>query len=403
MPILDGILPRQDIYELAKDRAIFSPKYTLGDSQYQPASLDLRLGDQAYLVRCSFLPDKDTVQAKLNDHSMETIDLRDGQVLHPGVVYLIPILERVNLPKGIRARANPRSTAGRLDIFTRLITDYNHRFDEVVEGYGGPLYVEVISRTFTLKVATGMSLNQIRFIRGNPKCSDSDIESLHQSEPILFEGGNPLGIGEIVLGGGLFLRVSLQGIGRTDLVGYKAKKNSPLLDLSRSNYYDVMDFWDPVFHDGKARLILGPEEFYLIRSKEKVRIPPGYAAEMTAYEPASGELRTHYAGFFDPGFGYGTNGELSGTVAVMEVRAHDAPFMIEDGQSFCKVQLERMTEVPDRIYGTELGSHYQFQELNPSKHFRTVEMRDVLNRMPIRPEIAPELPFGPAPKRYPKN
>jgi len=274
------------------------------------------------------------------------------------------------------------------------LTNYNLQFDEIEDGYEGPLYAEVISRTFTLKVKTEMKMNQIRFMQGRPAIDDFEIGTLHEKEPILFEGEAPVGIGEIVLRGGLFVRVSLKGIGGTDLVGYKAKQNSPILDLARLNYYDVMDYWEPVFHDGKARLILEPEKFYLLCSKEGVSIPPGFAAEMVAYEPASGELRTHYAGFFDPGFGYRPRVQSPGTVAVMEVRAHDAPFIIEDGQPFCKLKLERMTQIPDVIYGEGLGSSYQFQHLNPSKHFRPVKLRDIARHAPIDSSRELELPFG---------
>lgn len=371
---------------MVRDRLV-SSDFTIQDSQYQPGSLDLRLGEKAHRVQCSFLPGKGTVLEKLSRYTIHSLSLVEGAVLEPRVVYIIPLMERLKLPEGIRARANPRSTTGRLDIFTRVISDHNDRFDEITENYHGPLYLEVLSRSFPVRVTRGMSLSQIRFIRGTARCSDNEVMRLYETgEPLLYEADLAVGFGEIVLREGLFLQVDLSGISGMELVGYKARKNSRLIDLARSNCYNVFDFWEPVFRDGRGQIILEPGEFYLLTSKEKVRIPPDYAAEMMAYEQTSGELRTHYAGFFDPGFGYGPDGEVRGTVAVMEVRALDAPFMVEDGQRFCKLQLEKMAARPDRVYGgRELGSSYQFQGLTPSKHFRVPRLEEVKKRV-LRPE-----------------
>jgi len=317
------------------------------------------------------------------------MDLIEGAVLEPGAVYLIPLMEQLALPSGIRAKSNPRSTTGRLDIFTRVVTDYSDRFDEIEEHYQGPLYLEVLSRSFPVRVTRFMSLCQIRFIRGNSRLSDSDAMHLYEREPLLYEGDAPVTVPEVMIRGGLFLRASLGGISGTDLVGYKAKRNSQLIDLSRLNHYDLFDFWEPVFRDSKGRVILERGEFYLLISKEKVRVLPDYAAEMVAYDQASGELRTHYAGFFDPGFGFGPGGEVMGTVAVLEVRALDAPFMVEDGQRFCRLQLEKMASTPDRVYGVkEMGSSYQFQHLTPSKHFRIPSMKEVKKRLHLPEQLS---------------
>ncbi len=366
--------------QMVKDGLIYS-KFTVNEDQYQPASLDLRLGETVHRVQCSFLPDKHSVTAKLDRYTIYTMNLIDGAILEPRSVYVIPLMEQVRLPKGIRAKANPRSTTGRLDIFTRVVTDHSDGFDEIAEGYEGPLYIEVLSRSFPVRVRRYMSLSQIRFIRVDSKCSDKEVESLYRDQPILYEGDHPISFPEIVLRQGLYLRVSLSGIAGTPLVGYKARRNSRLIDLSLLDHYEIFDFWEPVFKDSKDQLILEREEFYLLTSKEKVRVPPDYAAEMVAYEQGSGELRTHYAGFFDPGFGYGAHGEVMGTVAVMEVRALDAPFMVEDGQRFCKLQLEKLSATPDRIYGSkEIGSSYQFQGLTPSKHFRVPHQKEIKKR-----------------------
>lgn len=377
----DGVLPRQEIKEMVAERMILS-KFTFEDRQFQPASLDLRLGEIAHRVQCSFLPGKEAVRSKLTDYTIHTLRLIEGAVLEQGVVYVIPLVEHLKLPAGIRAKANPRSSTGRLDIFTRVISDHNDRFDEIDENYEGPLYLEVLSRSFPIRVHREMSLSQIRFMRGTSRCDDDEIEGLlKSSEPLLYEGATAIGFAEVVLRQGLHLRVDLSGIGGRDWVGYKARRNRRLIDLSLVNHYNVLDFWEPIFRDRKGQLVLEKDEFYLLTSKERVRIPPKYAAEMVAYEETSGELRTHYAGFFDPGFGYGLEGELSGTVAVMEVRVLDAPFMVEDGQRFCKLQVERMAAIPDKVYGShEIGSSYHSQGLNPSKHFRPQRMEEINKR-----------------------
>lgn len=378
---LGGILPRQEIWRLCNEDVIV-PVHRFSQSQFQPASLDLRLGEKAYRIQATFLPDHQAVREKVREQTLHEIDLRDGGVLEQGVPYLIQLDESLHLPEGLSGKANPRSTTGRLDVFTRLVTDHSHRFDEVREGYRGALYVQVISRSFTIKIRTGASLNQLRLIKGDSQAPDEEVETLHKATPLLLDGDSPVGFGQIVLDGGVFLRVLLQDSG-DGLVGLRSKKNSPLLDFSKVGYYHVYEFWDFVFADARGRVTLDPEEFYLLRSRERVRIPPDYAAEMIAYEPASGELRTHYAGFFDPGFGYGAEGEVPGTVAVMEVRAHDVPFLIEDGQRFCKLRLERMLAKPDTVYGPKIGSSYQFQQLTPSKHFKPFDIREAKKRNPI--------------------
>lgn len=362
---------------MVRDRLIWSD-LPIRENQCQPASLDLRLGETASRVQCSFLPGKDAVSTKLAHYTLHTLNLTQGAVLDPGCVYIIPLRENLTLPKGVRAKANPRSTTGRLDIFTRVIADRNDRFDEIDEGYDGPLYLEVLSRTFPVKVTHDLCLSQIRFVRGRYQCSDAEVVSLYESEPLLYEGDSAISRGEVVLRGGLFLRVDLAGMGGTDCVGYKALKNRWVIDLNLIDHYDLLDFWEPVWRNSRGQLILEPDEFYLLTSREKIRVPPTHAAEMIAYDQASGELRTHYAGFFDPGFGYGPRGEVRGTVAVMEVRALDAPFMIEDGQRFCKLQIEKMASAPDRLYGdSAIASSYQFQGLTPSKHFRQRQVKDL--------------------------
>lgn len=352
------------------------------DRQVQPASLDLRLGAKAYRLLASFLPEQTEITSRLNvldfyqsDLVMYEMDLTEGAILEKGHVYLVPLLERLNLPPTLRARANPKSTTGRLDIFTRVVTDLNTGYDEIRAGYRGPLYLEVVPRSFTIKVKTGQSLNQIRFVQGQVTMSDAQLLHQHRADPLVYHNlasAKPLGPRELRLDRGMFLRIDLKGVERDDqpIIGYRAKKNSHVIDLSKVGHYRAVDFWEPIKRRREGSLLLEPEEFYILASKERVRVPPGYAAEMVAYEAACGELRTHYAGFFDPGFGYGGKGEVLGTQVVLEVRPHDVPFLIYDGQTFFKVVYDRMLNAPSHVYGMALGSSYQRQTLTLSKHFK---------------------------------
>ncbi len=368
-----GILPVQDIRKAVENKVIYSGKYDIPDSSFQPASLDLRLGETAYRLRCSFLPESQNVESKLREYSMEKIDLRNGAILERNRPYLIPLMEQLSLPEHLEAKTNPKSSTGRLDVFTRVITDCSPSFDHIRAGYESKLYLEVVSRTFTIKVKTGLSLNQIRLINGDMSCSDKEIVDYHKKSPILYVGLNPVATASLIVRKGLFLSVDLTPQNGNP-IGYKAKKNSSLLDLTQKGKYSPDDFWEPIRPDQSysrkvLRVVLEPEEFYLLWSKEKVVVPPQYAAEMTAYDPTNGELRTHYAGFFDPGFGYDPEGKVKGSRSVMEVRAHDVPFMIEDGQKVAKLEFQRMLSCPDNLYGERIGSSYQFQEKMLSKHF----------------------------------
>ena len=364
-----GILPTRWLREAANDDVIFTERYKIPEANFQPATLDLRLGETAHRLRCSFLPDSSSVMDKLLDLGMEEIDLRDGAILERNRPYLIPLIEEMRLPENIQAKTNPRSSTGRLDIFTRVITDHSHKFDEIKAGYQGRLYLEVVSRSFTIKVQTGLSLNQLRLFKGDPRCQPGEVRQLHREQPVvLAHGGHNEQLSEPGDDNSINLGVDL--IGLPSGVGFRAKKNSNLLDLSKRNYYDPGDYWEPVVAEKTNRIVLEPEEFYLLTAAESVRVPPDYAVEMTAFDPSSGELRTHYAGFFDPGFGFGDDGKMAGVQPVMEVRAHDVPFMIEHGQKVCTLTYEKMLEAPDKLYGPKIGSSYQGEGLVLSGHFK---------------------------------
>jgi dCTP deaminase len=370
-----GVLSCQELKK-AIEEGIISSKVPIDEGQIQPASIDLRLGERAYRLVSSFLPEGNEVIKKLHmpdiygsDLVMYELDITNGGILEKSSVYLIPLMEELKLPANVGGKANPKSTTGRLDIFTRIITDRNPRFDEVPAGYTGGLFLEVMPRSFTINVKAGLSLVQLRLRKGATVLSDSRLKKLNREVELLYDGAGHVPHGLVKIDNGIFMSADLKG-DRKGIIGYKAKKNSHVVDLTKRNYYNIDDFWEPIYKNPKRTLILEPEEFYILSSKEKIRIPPQYASEMVPYEAGSGELRTHYAGFFDPGFGYGADGKVKGTKAVLEVRAHDVPFMIAHGQTFCKLFFEKMMEVPEKVYGPKIGSSYQYQGITLSKQFK---------------------------------
>ena len=362
-----GVFPIQWL-RAAVDSGIIGASDPIPDTSYQPASLDLRLGDRAHRLRCSFLPGARSVEESLKELAMGEVDIRgEGGVLDRNRPYLIPLKERLELPRRVRGRANPKSSTGRVDVLTRVISDGGHSFDEIRAGYEGGLWLEVIPLSFTVRLREDLSLNQLRLFVGESVCRPSELRETHRRTPLLLQHGQlPLDLAR-VRGDGIFLTLDLRGDAH-GIVGLKAKRNSQLVDLGRSDH-DPEEFWEPVRRESRG-LVLDPDDFYLLLSAERVRIPPELAAEMTAYDPTAGELRTHYAGFFDPGFGHRQHAGRQGAHAALEVRAHDVPFLIEEGQYVCKLVFERMAEVPDVLYGSGVGSSYQYQETMLGKHFR---------------------------------
>jgi dCTP deaminase len=366
----EGVLPNQYLEAAVSAGVIEAGGWRVPGENVQPASLDLRLAETAYRIRCSFLPGNDTVEQRVKDFIVDEIDLhREGAVLETNRPYLIPLKERLALPPGVRGKANPKSSTGRADVFTRVITDNSARFDEIAPGYQGGLYLEVVPLSFPIRVREDLSLNQLRLSVGRAELTDAEVRAHHEAEPILFADGRPVPASELSLANGLFLGLNLRGDGR-GRVGYRARGSAPLLDMTRTAHTDPDAYWEDVRHEDGDRIILTPRNFYLLMSHEAVRIPPSLAAEMTAYDPTSGELRTHYAGFFDPGFGYDATGGIQGSTAALEVRAHDVPFMVEDRQRVCKLTFERMLEQPTLLYGQQIGSSYQGQTETLGKHFR---------------------------------
>ncbi len=357
---MTGVLPSQKIRALIAGGAIRAD-IPVTPAQIQPSSLDLRLGTIAYRVRASFLTGGGrTVDERLDEFEMHRIDLSKGAVLEKGCVYVVPLMESLKLPEGVQAVANAKSSTGRLDLLTRTITDGGVEFDRIAPGYDGPLYAEICPRSFSVLVRPGMRLNQIRFRDGHAALSDDDLRALH--------GAAPLVSGEALIADGLGFSVDLAPEKGT-LVGYRAKPHTGVIDLDLIGHYAPEDYWEPI-HTSEGRIILDPGAFYILVSREAVTIPPECAAEMAPYLAMVGEFRVHYAGFFDPGFGHDAAGG-QGSRGVLEVRCHEAPFVLEHGQVVGRLVYERMTETPDMLYGREIASNYQGQGLKLSKHFRS--------------------------------
>ncbi len=357
---VNGVVPNQDIAAMITTGQIQADPSVMPE-QIQPASLDLRLGTVAYRVRASFLAGKGArVADRLAEFEMHRVDLSEGAVLEKGCVYVVPLMERLALPAGISAVANAKSSTGRLDLLTRTITDGGTEFDRVAPGYNGPLYAEICPRSFSVLVRPGMRLNQIRFGRGDAVLGDDALRALHAQTPLVN--------GEAVIDEGLGFSVDLKLPGTT-LVGYRAKPHTGVIDLDNIGFYDPAEYWEEV-HTSTGQIILDPGAFYILVSREAVTIPPEYAAEMAPYLAMVGEFRVHYAGFFDPGFGFAAAGG-AGSRGVLEVRCHEAPFVLEHGQVVGRLVYERMAQVPTQLYGAGIASNYQGQGLKLSKHFRT--------------------------------
>jgi dCTP deaminase len=357
-----GILPDGMIAALAQSGGI-RPAYDFQPDQIQPASLDLRLGAIAYRVRASFLPGpRTTVAERIGELKLHEFPLTGGAVLETNCVYIVPLVESLALPDDVAAVTNPKSSTGRLDVFTRVIADQTQGFDRIRAGYRGPLYAEIGPKTFPVLVREGSRLSQIRFRRGQAQLDAQTLRELHARERLTDDA-------DADVGEGIAVGVDLAGLGPDGLVGYRAKRHTGVIDVERRAGYDLRDFWEPMVARADRSLVLDPDEFYILASKEAVQVPPDYAAEMVPFDPLVGEFRVHYAGFFDPGFGYAGAGGR-GARAVLEVRSREVPFILEHGQIVGRLIYEKMLARPGQLYGQGIGSNYQAQGLKLSKHFR---------------------------------
>ena len=361
-----GIFPTQTLRELIEEGAIKTTQPITPDL-VQPASIDLRLGEFAWRVQASFLAGPDaTVEEKVRAFEMHRIDLTGGAVLEKGCVYIVPLLESLDLPNDVSAFANPKSSTGRLDIFTRVISDRGTRFDLIRAGYTGPIYAEVSPKTFSIAVQTGSRLTQLRLRRGRSEVAPDDLLRLHEESRLIDGSVDPIEIAEHQ---SLSLRLDLAGNDRNGVVGWRARHHAGIIDVDKPDNYDPADFWEPVSARGGG-IILNPDDFYILATREAVTVPPDYAAEMVAYDTLVGEFRVHYAGFFDPGFGWDPKNVAVGSRGVLEVRSHDVPFLLEHEQVIGRLRYERLTARPEKIYGSGIGSHYQGQGLKLAKQFK---------------------------------
>jgi len=360
-----GILPYQQIKAMIRDHEIWAEE-DIRPEQVQPASLDLRLGPVAYRVRASFLPgETSTVAEKIQQFALHEIDLRGGAVLEKDCVYVVPLMERLQLSSRISAAVNPKSSTGRLDIFTRLIVDRSRAFDEVEPGYQGMIYAEIVPRTFSVIVRQGTRLSQIRFRRGSPNTSASALRRLQEQFRLVDDDNANL------RGDSIAVTLDLKGEDRGGLVGWKAKRHAELVDVDAKGAYEPLDFWEPILIRPGRGMVLDPTDFYILATREAVVVPPDHAAEMLPSDTQVGEFRVHYAGFFDPGFGYDPAGG-QGSRAVLEVRSRDVPFVLEHGQTVGWLRYEKLAGTPDRLYGGTLGSNYQGQGLQLGRQFKPV-------------------------------
>ena len=375
-PAEKGILPDRMIAALAEEGGIRAA-YPFAAGQIQPASLDLRLGAVAYRVRASFLPGPGTpVARRIAELKLHEFALTGGAVLETGCVYIVPLIESLALPADIAAATNPKSSTGRLDVFTRVIADETRGFDRIEAGYHGPLYAEISPKTFPVLIREGSRLSQLRLRRGDAVLDAETLRALHARERLVDRA-------EAVMGEGVAVSVDLSGAitcagsaaraaggNANGIVGYRAKRHTAVIEVERRAAYDAADFWEPIAARADKSLILDPDEFYILASTEAVQVPPDYAAEMVPFDPLVGEFRVHYAGFFDPGFGYAGAGGF-GSRAVLEVRSREVPFILEHGQIVGRLVYEKMLARPDQLYGSGIGSNYQAQGLKLSKHFRS--------------------------------
>lgn len=363
----EGVVPSQGLEEMI-ERGIILSEFAVEDGQIQPSSLDLRLGKVAYRVRAGFLPVASTVENRVESLEMHRVDLTEGGVLERGAVYIIPLQESLNLPDDFSGVASPKSSTGRLDIFTRLLTDFSSSFDTVIAGYKGNLYLEVSPMTFSIIARAGDRLTQLRLKKGETFFKDSEIVDLNNAQPLVFN--DDLKAETPIIKNGVWLSVDLEGKDGSNIVGYRARRHAPMIDLRKISHYNVEDFWEPIYKPKSGCVVLNPEDFYIMASRERLYVPKEYSSEMMAYETSAGELRVHYAGFFDPGFGSSMDGNHTGMTGVLEIRVHDVPFVIEHGQKICRMVYERLSEVPHKIYSQNIGSNYAVQGLKLAKQFK---------------------------------
>ena len=358
---MNGSLTFDDYKKLIKDKEIETKDFN--QSRVQPSSMDLTLSNECYELRYSFLSPKGKIRNKLKTLSIKRYDLTNGLVFKKNHTYLVRLNEKLNLNSPIKGKCNPKSSTGRLDIFCRVILDYTDEYEKVPYGYSGDIFLEVTTRAFDIFLTKGDSLNQMRLTNiSNDFIRDEDLRKFHNNEAIIFDQNDYLLKPNISSG----LKISVDLSSKDQIIAYKAKKKSPKLIFSKKHIHDPRKYWEFIKKDN-GNLTIFPNEFFILKSKQKIRIPKTMAAEMVPYDTSIGDFRVHYAGFFDPGFG-----DRNGSYAVLEVKTHEVPFNIEDGQYIARLIFENLNKNTDFTYGSKINSNYQNQELALSKHFNII-------------------------------
>ena len=343
----------------------------LCDDQIQMASIDLSLKGPVYGMRASGLPRRgETVRSRIDASAKTgyTFNLTgEDKLLSRRQTYIIPLNEGLKLPPGFAARFSPKSSTGRVDVLARILADGIPHFDSVpAEGYRGPLYLEVTPLSCDILLRSGQSLMQMRLRQGDSLVSANDLVTLQAEKGIVWgKDGKPIAPEKLSLAEhGLYMHVDLD----RDIVGFMAR--DPILaelSFAKSDFYDPYDFWEPITRPKGGSIVLNPGRFYLLATKERVKVPSNICGDIAAYDASTGEFRTHYAGFFDPGFG-GSKPEERGTVGVMEVRGREIPFELQDNQPVCRMDFQWLDEVPNRLYGA--GNNYTGEQPSLGKFFR---------------------------------
>ena len=356
-----GSLVHEDYNDLFKDNNINCNKYT--SSQIQPSSLDLTLSEECYEIEASFLSPNHNIRDKLNNIINKKIDLNEVYIFKKNITYIVRLNEKLNLKNDIFGKCNPKSSTGRLDIFCRAILNFSDEYEKIPLNYNGEIFLEITPRSFNIALIKGDSLNQMRLIYQNHDyVDDESLHNFHNIDPIIFDEFGNTNVADI--SSGLKISVDLKKINKTS--AYIAKDNAPVLHYDKINSHKVADFWDTI-KTKDDYLIIKPGKFYILKSKQKIRIPKTMAGEMKPYDTGIGDFRVHYAGFFDPGFG-----DPFGSYAVLEVKTNEVPFILNDGQVIAKIQYEKLNKETKVVYGSNIKSNYQNQELALSKHFEAL-------------------------------
>ncbi|MBI29421.1 MAG: 2'-deoxycytidine 5'-triphosphate deaminase [Pelagibacteraceae bacterium] len=360
--IKNGALAYQN-YKFLIENNIINSNNRIPDESIQPASIDLRLGNFAYRVSSSFLTINKTVEDRIKNFIIDKIDISQGHLFKKNQIYIVEVQESLNLDSKLSGKCNPKSSTGRLDILSRVISDYSSEYEVIKPGYKGKIYLEITSKTFNIVFTEGDKLSQLRLRKNNiVTTNDRELIGLHKLSPLLYNK-NHKAIKPLINNG---LKITAAVFNDDEPIAYKAKKDSPEIFFNKLRFHNKKDYWVSINKTKKNSLIIEPNEFYILKSKEKIKISRNLAAEMIPYDSEIGEFRAHYAGFFDPGFG----NEMKGSHAVLEIKTYEVPFAVEDGQIIARLIFEKLAEEPTKIYGEGIKSNYQNQGLALSKHFR---------------------------------